>query len=194
MAVTTLSSELDAVNIILASVGATPISSLTSITAADAAMAVSTLNEIARAVQSKGWRFNTEISFSLPPTTPSQEIFIPGNCVRIKPVDRDINRDIVQRGNRLYDRAARSFEFPRSVTVEMVLLLPFDEIPETARRYITIRAARVLQERSIGSEVLYKFNALDEQEAHREFRRGESLADNYNILSGSHSVSRILKR
>lgn len=193
MAITTLSTELDAVNIILASTGATPINSLASITAADAAMAVSTLNEISRVVQSKGWRFNTEVNFTLPPTI-SKEIFIPGNCVRIKPTGSDTHRDIVQRGNRLYDRASQSFEFPRAVTAELVLLLPFEEIPETARRYITIRAARVLQERSIGSEVLYKFNALDEQEAHREFRRGESLADNYNILSGSHSVSRILKR
>jgi hypothetical protein len=194
MALTAQSSELDAVNIILASIGATPISNLSAITAADAQMALGTLNEISRAVQSKGWRFNTEISFTLPPTAPSQEIYIPGNCVRVEAVDADANRDIIQRGNRLYDRVLQTFSFDKPVTVEMVLLLPFGEIPETARRYITIRAARVMQERSIGSEILYKFNALDEQEAHREFRRGESIVANYNILSGSHSVSRTLKR
>lgn len=194
MTSTTPSSELDAVNIILASIGATPISTLTAITAADATMAVNTLNEISRSVQSKGWRFNTETSFRLLPTTPSKEIFVPGNCVRIEAVEQDTYRDIVQRGNRLYDRSAQAFEFAQAVTVEMVLLLPFSDIPETARRYITTRAARVLQERSIGSEVLFKFNTLDEQEAHRDFRRGEGLTANYNILSGSSSVSRTLNR
>lgn len=194
MSTTTLTSELDAVNIILAALGATPLNSLTNVAAADAAMAIRTLDEVSKAVQTKGWRFNTEVSFKMFPTTPSMEIHAPGNCVSLETVDADASRDIVARGQRLYDRTNQTFQFTGPVTVEMVLLLPFSDLPEAARRYITIRAARVQQDRTVGSEVLFKFNALDEQEAHRDFRRSEGLTANYNILNGSNSVSRTLNR
>lgn len=194
MSTTTLTSELDAVNIILAALGATPLNSLTNVTAADAAMAIRTLNEVSKAVQTKGWRFNTETAFKLFPTIPSKEIHAPNNCVSLETVDGDASRDVIVRGQRLYDRTNQTFEFSQPLTVEMVLLLPFSDLPEAARRYITIRAARVQQDRTVGSEVLFKFNALDEQEAHRDFRRSEGLTANYNILNGSNSVSRTLNR
>ena len=123
------------------------------------------LSEVSRAVQKKGWHFNTEVAFELAPTVSEREIQVPANVLKIDTVHPDKGVDVVHRGTRLYDRANHTYEFERSVRVDMVVALPFEELPESARYYIAVRAARVFQARTVGAESLYRFTAQDETDA-----------------------------
>jgi hypothetical protein len=76
----------------------------------------------------------------------------------------------------------------------MVVVLQFDELPETARHYVSVRAARVFQARTVGSQLLYSFTDKDERDALVSLKRAEGVTGKHNILSGSYSVSRILQR
>ena len=53
--------ELEAINIMLAAIGEAPINTLVGTLPVDARIAQSTLSEVNKSVQSEGWSFNTEI-------------------------------------------------------------------------------------------------------------------------------------
>lgn len=57
--------ELEAVNAMLASIGEAPVADLATATATDVVMAISILRNTAREVQMLGWRFNTEFGLQL---------------------------------------------------------------------------------------------------------------------------------
>jgi hypothetical protein len=193
--VTTPTTELEAINTILSVIGESPISTLSEISSvADAVTAQSILSEVSRQVQTKGWHFNTEKDFTLYPQNTSKEISVPPNCLRIDTDGDDREVDVVQRGNRLYNRRKHSYAFDSSIKVEMVILLPFTELPQAARHYITIKAARVFQGRTVGSDALYQFTALDEKDALLDLKRNEGITGDYNILKSNSSVYRSLIR
>lgn len=176
-------------------IGESPISSLSAGAAvADAVTAQSTLSEVNRAVQSKGWHFNTDKSITLTPAAFTNEITLPTNCIRVDTVDEDRDLDVAQRGTRLYDRKNHTYEFEDSVKVDMVILLPFTDLPESARHYITVRSARVFQARTVGSDALYQFSREDEQDALIGLKKAEGITGDYNILTGNYSVMRAIQR
>ncbi len=193
--VLTPTSELEAINTILSVIGESPISSLSDISSvADAVTAQSILSEVSRQVQTKGWHFNTEKDFELSPDTFSQEIVIPSNALRVDPMGDDREVDAVQRGNKLYDRVNHTFQFTKSIKCDLVILLPFDQMPQAARHYVTIKAARIFQSRTVGSEALYQFTALDEKDALLDLKRNEGITGDYNILTSNPTVFRSLIR
>lgn len=194
MTAITPTTELEAVNLLLDVIGEAPISNLENSAVVDAVKARAVLSEVTRATQQKGWHFNTEIDYELVPTVYEKEIILPGNCLRVDTTKAQRDFDVVQRGNRLYDRKNHTYKFDRSLKVDMVILLPFEELPEVARYYISIRAARVFQARTVGSEALYQFNAQDETLALNDLKRAEGITGDYNMFSGSWSVAKILHR
>jgi len=191
---TTPTSELEAVNLMLSAIGESPLSSLSDTTVVDAVLARNILSEVSRAVQSDGWHFNTETAFPLLPDFTSKEINVPANCLRVVTVYPDEEVDAVHRGKRLYDRKNHTYQFSKGLKVDMVVVLPFEELPETARRYIAVQAARVFQGRSVGSDTLHAFTALDERNALVALKRAEGVTGKHNILTDSWSVARILQR
>ena len=102
--------------------------------------------------------------------------------------------DVAIRGNRLYDRKNKTYQFEQSIKADLTILLEFNELPQAARHYITIRAARVFQQRVIGSDTLGSFTEKDEARALRSMRRYESKTADYNILTGNYSVMRTIDR
>ena len=90
--------------------------------------------------------------------------------------------DLVQRGLRLYDRVKNTYLINEPIEVDMVVLLEFEELPETARRYITIRAARLLQDRYLSSEALHAYNTNDERQAWNALTQIEAEVNDYNIF------------
>lgn len=192
--VTTPTTELEAVNLMLSVIGESPLSNLTDITVVDAVLARQVLSEVSRAVQSKGWHFNTEAAFPLMPDATTKEIKVPPNCLRVVTVTPDYQVDAVHRGTRLYDRQNHTYEFSKTIKVDMVVVLPFDEMPETARHYIAVRAARVFQGRTVGSDTLYAFTDKDEKDALVALKKAEGVTGKHNMLTDSYSVSRILQR
>lgn len=156
-----MTSRLDAVNTILTACGESPVNDLTGSTA-DTANAETVLDEVLRDVQSEGWHFNTEDEVPLTPNG-SGLIDLPANVAKIDLSASDTSEvDIVQRGTRLYDRKARSYVFTRPIKAEVVYMLPFEELPEAARRYIAVRAARIFHDRFVGSETTHRFTEEDE--------------------------------
>jgi hypothetical protein len=75
-----------------------------------------------------------------------------------------------------------------------VILLPFEQLPQAARHYVTIKAARIFQSRTVGSDALYEFTALDEKDALLDLKRNEGITGDYNILRSNPTVFRSLIR
>lgn len=185
--------ELDAINIMLGTIGESPINSIEAASGvSDAVIARQILSEVSVQVQEEGWHFNVETNFILTPAFPSKEIFIPENCIEVDAEDTRV--DVAIRGNRLYDRIKHTFEFESPIKCNIVLLLPFEDLPQAARHYITIRAARVFQQRVVGSQVLGNFTEQDEARARMALRRYEAKTADYNILTGNYTVMRVLDR
>ena len=182
MSVTTPTTELDAVNVMLTSIGESPVNTLGS-GLQEAEIAEVVLDNVSRDVQSAGWHFNTEIRYTLNRNVVN-EINLPANVIKVdkSTLLRDYELDVVERGRKLYDRIGNTYTFSKDIEVNMVVLLSFDELPEVARRYITLRAARTYQQRIIGNDTLSKMLAMDEQQAFVSLREAEAEVSDYNIF------------
>ena len=177
-----LTSKLDAINSMLIGVGEAPVNTLNS-GLQEAEIAAITLDTISREVQSAGWSFNTDIRYTLS-TNSLGHIPVPSNCLQIDTTSlrRDYDTDIVLRNQKLYDRTKNTFVFTDEVVVDMVQLFEFEEIPEVARRYITLRAGRKFQENILGSETMTSLQYKDEQQALFALREAESQVADFNIF------------
>ena len=185
--------ELEAINTMLSTIGEAPVNTVEDNGIVDAVIARQILRSTSREVQARGWHFNTEKGFLL---TPDSEGFItlPPTVLRVDTVEESQDIDVVLRGNRLYDRRNHTFKFDKPIRVDAVILLPFDELPEVAREYITIRAARIFQERVVGSDLLSSFSKSDELRALAALQEMEADTADYNILTDNYSVARVLSR
>lgn len=189
----TPSNELSAVNSMLSVIGESPVNSLDD-GIVDAVVARQILSEVSREVQAHSWHWNTDKSFTLALSFPEGFAYIPENTLMVDTVGKDAGIDVVQRGNRLYDRVNHTFKFTAPLTVDIVRLLPFDQLPEQGRHYIMIRAGRIFQDRMVGSAALNGFNASDEQRSWAILRSHQTRTAGYNMLNGSWSVGRVLSR
>jgi hypothetical protein len=63
----TLTTELDAVNLMLSTIGEAPINDLSASGLGDVAAAKTRLALTSRSIQTAGWHFNTEIDYELSP-------------------------------------------------------------------------------------------------------------------------------
>ena len=192
MSITT-TTELEAVNTMLNTIGEAPINTLVDMASVDAITALSILRTVNRSVQSQGWFFNTEHDYPLVPNY-SNQIQLPLNLLSLDSSNTSTEFDIVQRGSLAYDRQNHTYTFAGTVKCSIILLLEFTETPEAARHYITIRASRILQDRLLGSDSLHNMNREDEYQALTTLRSMESETADYNILTGNADVYRILSR
>jgi hypothetical protein len=193
MSTQTATTELEAINIMLGTIGESPINSLEVSGLADAATAMNILNEVSRAAQTKRLSFNTETEYPIAPDT-NGNILLPPNTLHADTSVSNADVDVVQRGNKLYDKYNHTFIFTKTLKLDITFFLPFEQMPEAARHYVNIRAARIFQARILGSETVHKFTVQDENSAWAELAQTEADAADYNILSGSYGVARVLDR
>lgn len=191
----TPTTELEAVNQMLATIQEAPINTLTGVGSLDAQKAIDTLAEVSRDLQTPGWNFNTEVDLPLPQDAFTGEIALPRNTLSVEAVDFPHTLDLVQRGTKLYDRIGHTFALPQGTAVKatLVVLLAFEDLPEAARRYISIRSCRLFQKRQVGSTSLDAFTAEEEQNALRTFKRVMGATANPNIFN-SPDMQRMLRR
>jgi len=182
MATLTSTSKLDAVNSILIGIGEAPVNTLGS-GLQEAEIAEVTLDNVSREIQSRGWTFNTDIRYTLSKNSDGI-INLPLNCLKVDvtSVLRDYNTDVVERDRKLYDRIKNSFVFTEDIETDIVVLLEFHELPENARRFITLRAARKFQENILGSSTLSQLQADEEQNALFALREAEAEVGDYTIF------------
>tara|TARA_B100001564_G_scaffold317626_1_gene293740 strand:+ start:166 stop:774 length:609 start_codon:yes stop_codon:yes gene_type:complete len=183
--------ELEAINIMLAAIGEAPINSLTDTLPVDARTAQNTLTEVDKEVQSEGWSFNTEIDVTLTRDGTNQ-INLPINVLR---VDANIHQhptiDPIQRGLKLYDRQNNKYEFDADLICTVVYYRDFDEITEQARRYINIKAARVFVDRLVGDQGLRTYTQEDETRARAILTDSDYANADHNVLRGDPSLTNI---
>ena len=187
--------ELEAVNTIISTIGEAPVSTLENNSLEDVTAAKNILDETIVDVQTVGWNFNKEYDFKINPDTDGF-VNIPANAVYADSSNRGktADKDIVIRGTKLYDRENQTFTFTDSQHVDLILILPWDDLPQPARRYCTIKAARRFQNRIFGSDSLNGFTQIDETEALVQLEQSDSRSEDANMLTGNWGVYRVLRR
>ena len=182
----TPTTKLEAVNIMLSTIGESPVNSLSS-GLVDAELAETILDATSRSVQSEGWHFNKEYQVKYSPDL-SGNVLLPTNVLRadasaqIDTINRGQDFDLVQRGTKMYDRKNHTFSINKTVELDIVVQLSFEELPEVAKRYITLKASRVFQDRVVGSSTLHQYNQEDEERAYFELKEFEGDSGDYTIF------------
>ena len=183
--------ELEAINIMLAAIGEAPVNTLTGSLPVDVKIAQSTLVEINKSVQAEGWSFNTEIDVTLTRNA-SKQIVLPVNVLReIGNIHQHPDIDPIQRGLKLYDRLKNTFEFDEDLICTVVYFRDFDEIPEQARSYINIRAARIFVDRLVSDQGLRTYTKEDEIRARVTLTETDLANGDHNMLRGDPSLTTV---
>ena len=180
--------ELEAVNVLLTTIGEAPVNTLSGNQVTDVTIAKQVLNEVSREVQSQGWHFNTEPKVKLSRNL-GNEIAIPADTARI---DSD-EYNVVIREGKLFDLDERKFTFESNIEADIVFYRDFEVLPDVAKKYITTRAARIYSDRMINSETMHRMLAKDEQSALIDLKEFEGDTGDYNMMD-SYSVARVLNR
>lgn len=180
--------ELEAVNVLLTTIGEAPVNTLDGNQVTDVSIAKQVLNEVSREVQAQGWHFNTEQNVPLTPDTLGN-IKIPADTARIDA--RDFN--VVVRENKLFNLTDRTFAFVSKILVDIIYYQDFANLPQQAKNYITTRAARIFADRTLNSETIHKMTSRDEQRALIDLKEMEGDTGDFNMMD-SYSVSRVMNR
>ena len=192
MTIQTRTTELEAVNTILSTIGEAPLSTLTGSLPVDGTMAKSVLNEINREVQSMGWHLNTQPKVTLSKDAGNNTIPLATNVLRVELnpyLHSKTDYDIVQRDNILFNLVTNTSTFTEDLKdVKVVYLLDFSEIPEQAKRYITIRSARVFHDRTLGANTLHKFSVADEEKSLVILRQAEASTGDYSVFDSPDQI------
>ena len=157
------STELDAVNQILSSVGQAPVTTL-DLQNPEVAIVLTTLREVNKQVQAEGWNYNVERGYEFTPDSTTNHIAYPTNVLQLdttKQKHRD-DFDPVRREGKFYDRLKHTYEWDNPIEADVTWLFEFEDVPPAIQLYITARAARLAANKMVGDTTL--FQLLQEQE------------------------------
>jgi len=195
---TTPTTPIQAVNSMLSTIGEAPVNSLDS-GLVDAETAETVLNEVSRDVQSLGWNFNSEPDYTVGYITDATsddfnhvilgEEYIRADLASSETKYRSSKNEYVQRGRKIYDKVNHTYAIGKSLKLDVVVLLDFELLPEVARRYITVKASRLFQERVVGSDNLSAMNRQDEEHAFFALKEMEGDNGDYNIFDDGSTYS-----
>lgn len=178
--------ELEAINLILASSDMMPVTQLTPSTTAEATLAVQQLDSANRGIQGEGWDFNTVYDLELTVEgdgtmlVPTTDAALNGTVVRIW---FPSNPEYIQRGDKIYDRKNNSFtSFTSAAKATVIYQLPWAMLPFEAINYITAKAARRFHEYHIGSSDALRSLVQDEQEARRLLLESDMSSGSYSVF------------
>lgn len=184
--------ELAAVNDILAAIGEPPVNTLEGDANADVANARRILNKVNRQIQAKGWTFNIEEAAELVADVYSH--LIPYTDDFLSVMSTSGTSTYINRGGYMYDRTSKTDQFPEGITVRLIRLRTFDEMPECFRSWIVTRAARQFNSRFFGAPEVDAVLEAEEKEAQRDCFEYELDYGQYNMIDGDTFVSGQLNR
>lgn len=185
----TPTTELEAINGILASIGETPINTLVGSLPLEAARARRKLQEQLRVIQTRSWSFNTDTSVALSPG-PDGSITLPANVIDVQ---RLLPPTLSTRGNRIYNPAERTFTITEAVTADLILVLPFEDLPEPAKYYVYITAGHTAQNETLGDDSRERFTLDRIKSAWVTLMNWESRRRDYTLTTNQ-SVRRLFRR
>jgi len=132
----------------------------------DVAIALNTLREVSREVQSEGWTFNKEYDYPIAPDT-SNEVIIANNILQIdlnSSYSQNLGRDSINREGKLYDKIAHSFIWTdATLYVDVIWYFDWPSIPTVIQAFIIARASTIVSSRIIGDTNQYQM--LQQKEA-----------------------------
>lgn len=199
--------ELEAINVMLGAIGEAKLpanTDLSAVTDASVEQAVEILRESTREVLTAGWRFNSLTGFELKPvgtqpwadsegvTTTLNVFQVPAEVLAWSqtPCAQMSGLDIIERKNQdygaltLFDRVRnRPGATATRLYIEAIFAADFADMPECARRYATVAAARRLAQRVGGGETEARFTQQDEMQAYRTLKREQGLSKNLNLFN-----------
>lgn len=176
-----LISELDAVNKILAIAGDSPVQTLED-EYIQAKLARQILTRASRDIQTNGWWFNEEESVSLIPDLGG---FITLGVNVISAKINDDSGEIIQRGNRIYDRANRTYVFTASISADLVIALEWNELPQTARSHITDMACIIYNNDFFGAQEIKNTLESNSQMSYITLKKEDMESRDINLLRTS---------
>jgi len=179
----TPTTELEAVNVMLDTIGESPVSDLDTVTSIDVSKARDMLRAFSREIQSKGWWFNSDEQYEF--TLDAQGYcVIPNQILSLRPSIGGLR--LTLRNKRVWDLDNKTDKFDTAPACDVVWFFDYEELPETARRYIAIRAGRVFQTSVLGSETQDVFTRDHESEAYTAFA---SEHDDFQFARGLSFIS-----
>ena len=185
------STELDAVNSILMSVGESPVNTL-NVQSPEVVIAQKTLQQVCREILAEGWKFNTETQYPITLDT-NKHCIIPNNVLQM-----DLNRfrhpdafDTIRKKDsgvsKLYDLHDHTFEFTNTsdgkIYVDVIWMIDFDDIPQVFQDYITVRASRIASNRMVNNPQAAELISADEAQARAVALEYDTVQGDYNIFN-----------
>jgi hypothetical protein len=132
----------------------------------DVAIALNTLREVSREVQSEGWSFNKELDYPVTPDS-NNEVKIANNILQMdlnSSYTQNMGRDSINRGGKLYDRIAHSNKWTdEKLYVDITWYFDWKNIPQPVQAFIVARAAAIVSSRVVGDP--NQFQMLQQKEA-----------------------------
>lgn len=183
--------QLESVNTILGTIGEAPINTLTGTLPQSASVALNTLNEFIRDVQTDGFWFNCDTNVTLTPDALGNYL-LAANVAKVEIEPKRyagmelIMRPTINGQNQIYDRRNQTYQLTtisNLVVDRITYWLDWTQLPQSARKFITIRAARVFADRWVGAETVHQFTQQDELDAKRAMMANAVDEGEYNILS-----------
>tara|TARA_E500000305_G_scaffold92965_1_gene81221 strand:+ start:440 stop:1045 length:606 start_codon:yes stop_codon:yes gene_type:complete len=180
MATTTdTDTELSAVNSILGSIGQSPITTL-NYENPEISFIYNILTEVNKDVQNEGWHFNTEYHVKIAPDS-NKNLHLPAKTLRYDLHDgENRTRDVVIRDGKLYDLVNHTDEFDEDLSLDVVTLYQFSDLPNPFQRYVTYRASVRAATQLVANSQLVQL--LSQQEA-----KARAVCMEYETSMGDHS-------
>jgi len=184
-----VSTELDAVNSILMSVGESPVNTLT-VQSPEVAIAQKTLQQVCRETQAEGWSYNTETEYPIDLDTNNQCI-IPNNILQIDLNIYQHGKDynVVRRSDngvmKVYDKKNHSFSFTNVTKLyfDIIWMLDFEDLPQPFKDYVTVRASRIASNRMVNNPQSAKLLETDEALARASIVQYDTKQGDHNIFN-----------
>lgn len=182
---------LQAVNILLDVIKQGPVSSLLAADMnVDAKLALQHIHNASMTFQEEGWIWNTEENYPLQPETSTGFINLPLNTLKVDTAGVSYGQDLVPRGTRLYDRLNHTYKIGAPVRVNLVLGLPFEELTQAARSYVTITAALTFAQGRLGDGQTNQFTADMQFRARNAVENAQDQADDRTLFDTNPTLRR----
>ncbi len=191
---TTVYSFLDAVNLLITSIGSDPVTSDDPSLDSDVAIAVGFLVNTNNDIQSRGWGWNTLEKVTLAQATDGT-IPVPSDALEVVYAywsDTGAPMQFIQRNGKLYDRVNNTFVFTSQVQADLIIRLDWNDLPQQAKRLIAIVACQQFQAVKQGSGMVAQVEDRDIQRAWAALENLEDRIRRSNQITGNLSTMRVL--
>jgi len=192
--------DIDAVNMMLASIGQAPVDTITNTGIADVNDAVTHLINVSREVQLAAWDFNSDKEVEMTPDN-NGYIILGNDVVGIESYYPSYHYTIRYDPNDGYQKKVynktlnkNTYVFDGNIKVNVTRLVPFDYLPQYAKNYIAIQAALLFQQNVVSSIIVFKFTANHLMKAEAAFNAAELRQASLNILGPGTLENNIVRR